>query len=75
MTRHKFTFGLYRGQLVEDICKLNPRYCLWADSNVRYFHLSPRERAIANREEAKIAERQEANRIMSYYNESEIILS
>lgn len=36
----KFTFGMYKGKDVDTIIKINPKYVLWAERNVSYFHLT-----------------------------------
>ena len=36
----KFTFGMYKGQSVESVIKTNPKYVLWAHSNVSFFSLT-----------------------------------
>ena len=40
MAMNKFTFGLYKGQSVDEIIKVNPKYVLWAEKNVSYFSCS-----------------------------------
>ena len=32
-----FTFGRYKGRLVDAICYENPKYCIWAHENVKFF--------------------------------------
>lgn len=36
----KFTFGMYKGQDIDSIIKVNPKYVLWAEENVSYFSLT-----------------------------------
>ena len=38
-----FTFGRYKGRLVNAICYENPKYCLWAHNNVSFFSLTPEQ--------------------------------
>ena len=40
---HKVTFGKYKGQTSEDICKYerNASWVLWADKYVKWFNLNP----------------------------------
>lgn len=44
-----FTFGRYKGRLVDAICYENPKYCIWAHENVKFFSLTPDQLKKANR--------------------------
>ena len=36
----RFTFGKYKGEKIDIIIKVNPKYVLWAERNVSYFSLT-----------------------------------
>lgn len=38
-----FTFGMYKGEEVDIIIQVNPKYVLWAERNVSYFSLTPEQ--------------------------------
>lgn len=40
LTDDVFTFGKYKGRLVSDIIKENPKYVLWACQNVKFFKIN-----------------------------------
>ena len=43
-----FTFGKYKGRNVDVICYENPKYCIWAHENVKFFSLTPEQLTKAN---------------------------
>jgi len=43
-----FTFGKYKGRSVDAICYENPKYCIWAHENVKFFSLTPEQLTKAN---------------------------
>ena len=43
-----FTFGKYKGKSVDAICYENPKYCIWAHENVKFFSLTPEQLTKAN---------------------------
>lgn len=38
-----FTFGKYKGEEIDMIIEVNPKYVLWAERNVSYFSLTPEQ--------------------------------
>ena len=36
----RFTFGKYKGEKIDIIIEVNPKYVLWAERNVSYFSLT-----------------------------------
>lgn len=43
-----FTFGKYKGKSVDAICYENPKYCIWAHENVKFFSLTLEQLTKAN---------------------------
>jgi len=43
-----FTFGMYKGQKVNDIIKQNPSYIRWCLNNVSYFTLDDNQKELLN---------------------------
>lgn len=39
----RFTFGKYKGEKIDIIIEVNPKYVLWAERNVSYFSLTPEQ--------------------------------
>lgn len=39
----RFTFGKYKGEKIDEIIEVNPKYVLWAERNVSYFSLTPEQ--------------------------------
>ncbi len=39
----RFTFGKYKGEEIDEIIEVNPKYVLWAERNVSYFSLTPKQ--------------------------------
>ena len=39
----RFTFGKYKGEEIDIIILVNPKYVLWAERNVSYFTLTPEQ--------------------------------
>ena len=39
----RFTFGKYKGEEIDIIILVNPKYVLWAERNVSYFSLTPEQ--------------------------------
>lgn len=45
-----FTFGMYKGQKVNDIIEQNPSYIRWCLNNVSYFTLDNNQKELLNKQ-------------------------